>query len=54
MSDEKPHDVEEDAKGAKQGGEAQRGVPEAAPKSLGRKDPAIRGDSETKDSVPIR
>ena len=54
MTDEKPHDIEDDAKGAKQGGEAQRGDPEAAPRSLGRKDPAVTGDNKSEDNVPIR
>lgn len=54
MTDDKPHNVEDDAKGAKQGGEAHRGVPEAAPGRLGRKDPTVSGDSESEDNVPIR
>ena len=54
MTDEKSHNIEEDAKGAEQGGEAQRGDPEAAPRSLGRKDPAVTGDNETTQNVAIR
>lgn len=46
---------EADAKGALKGGEAQRGDPAAAPRDLGRKDPATTGDTAPdKDGVPIR
>ena len=44
-----------DAAGALQGGEAHRGNQEAAPKSLGRKDPTLTGDNAVdKDNVQIR
>ena len=44
-----------DAAGALQGGEAHRGSQEAAPKSLGRKDPTITCDNAPDaDNVQIR
>ncbi len=46
---------EADAAGALEGGEAHRGDPAAAPRPLGRKDPAVTGEaSPDKDNVPIR
>ena len=44
-----------DARGALQGGEAQRGAPDAAPRPLGRKDPTTTGESAPdKENVQIR
>lgn len=48
-------DPQGDAAGALSGGEAQRGDPDAAPRPLGRKDPATTGENApSKDNVPIR
>lgn len=48
-------DPEADAAGAMHGGEAQRGDHAAAPRPLGRKDPATTGESApAKQNVPIR
>lgn len=44
-----------DAGGALQGGEAHRGAPDAAPRSLGRKDPTTTGENAPeKENVQIR
>lgn len=46
---------EADAAGAEQGGEAQRGAPDQAPRPLGRKDPTTTGESAPdKENVKIR